>query len=283
MYEEQVKPQLKGELCGTTPIRFGIKHSDAYRRSNDPNIEGLHRHRFIEIFFNVSSNVSFVVNSLLHPVPTGSAVVSLPGDIHMCVFQKSAVHDYVCLWIDADLAHPFLSFLKDGDRVYCFDGDDRKRMTDLCFSLIGAYEKADAHLEAFSILLQILLHFKENKKRPAKQLALPDAFQNILEDVHKRFAEIGSVNEILQTHFVSSTTLTRWFRKYTHSSPREYLETVRLSHAIKLLTKGASVTEACMSSGFSDTSHFIHLFKRKFGETPLSYKRKNAAKCEHRV
>ena len=85
---------------------------------------------------------------------------------------------------------------------------------------------------------------------------------------------VRSVNDILTSHFVSSATLTRWFRKYLHSSPREYLESVKLANAAVLLSNGHSVTDACMRSGFSDCSHFIVLFKKKFGETPLKYKKK---------
>ena len=106
------------------------------------------------------------------------------------------------------------------------------------------------------------------------QTVIPEAFQKILDDIHGHFSEIRSVGDVLASHFVSSATLTRWFRKYLHTSPREYLESVRLSNAAVLLLKGHSVTDACMRSGFSDCSHFIVLFKKKFGETPLKYKKK---------
>ena len=48
----------------------------------------------------------------------------------------------------------------------------------------------------------------------------------------------------------------------------------KLSHAVKLLMNGHTVTEACMRAGFSDCSHFTVLFKKAFGMTPLQYKRK---------
>ncbi|MBP3591363.1 MAG: AraC family transcriptional regulator [Clostridia bacterium] len=45
-------------------------------------------------------------------------------------------------------------------------------------------------------------------------------------------------------------------------------------YVLELLKKDASVTEACTAAGFSDCSHFIVLFKKKFGETPLKYKKR---------
>ena len=46
-----------------------------------------------------------------------------------------------------------------------------------------------------------------------------------------------------------------------------------MSEAVRLLADGAGVTEACLGAGFSDTSHFIALFKKRFGKTPLEYKK----------
>ena len=99
--------------------------------------------------------------------------------------------------------------------------------------------------------------------------------QDILNDIHINFAEIHHINQLTDRYFVSHATLSRWFRKYLHTSPREYLESKKLAHAVKLLDSGATVTEACINSGFPCCSHFIGLFKKKFGETPLKYKKRN--------
>lgn len=135
-------------------------------------------------------------------------------------------------------------------------------------------EKKGSELEKISYLLRILTIFETKTSNDAAQAEIPEALQKVLDDIHENFAEICSVNDILTSHYLSSATLTRWFRKHLHSSPREYLESVRLSNAAVLLLNGYSVTEACMRSGFSDCSHFIVLFKKKFGETPLKYKKK---------
>ena len=45
----------------------------------------------------------------------------------------------------------------------------------------------------------------------------------------------------------------------------------RLAAAKMMLEQGASVQETCAACGFSDYSHFIALFKRKFGTTPFQY------------
>ena len=55
------------------------------------------------------------------------------------------------------------------------------------------------------------------------------------------------------------------------------IEAKKLSASAEMLSRGTSVTEACMKCGFSDCSYFISLFKKKFGQTPLQYKNQTFA------
>ena len=72
---------------------------------------------------------------------------------------------------------------------------------------------------------------------------------------------------------ISITTLERYFKKYLSMTPKRYLEDRKLSQACMLLRQNYSVTDACYESGFDDYSHFIAIFKKNFGITPLKYKK----------
>jgi len=276
MYEPKYMPQLEEIISPFSHLRFYIVHNNKYKRVDDADFDPLHIHNYLEIFLNISSDISFLVNNNLYPVPFGDAVISCAGDIHMGVFNKSAVQEHICIWIDADFDSPIFSFLRKKDfcPLFSFDQPTKKRVQELAFSLLKVCEKDDSQLEKMSYLLQILAVFEKKTPHHTTQADIPEALQKILDDIHENFSEIGSVKDVLESHFVSSATLTRWFRKHLHTSPREYIESVRLSNAAVLLSKGCSVTEACVCSGFSDCSHFILLFKKKFGETPLKYKKK---------
>lgn len=275
MYEPKNLPQLNETISAFSGIRFSVVHNNKYRKIDDSDADPLHIHNYIEIFFNVSSDVSFLLNNNLYPVPAGDAVISYPGDIHMGIFHKSSVQEHVCIWIDADFTSPIFSFLHKEDfcPLFSFDEETKKTLQSLVFSLLDVCEKEGSELEKVSYLLRILTIFEKKTPHYVAQADIPEPLQKVLDDIHENFAEIRSVNDILTSHFLSSATLTRWFRKHLHSSPREYLESVRLSNAAVLLSNGHSVTEACMRSGFSDCSHFIVLFKKKFGVTPLKYKK----------
>jgi len=63
----------------------------------------------------------------------------------------------------------------------------------------------------------------------------------------------------------------RVFTELAGTPPHRYLLRVRLAHAAARLSDGESVTGTCYSSGFSNLSHFIRVFKRAFGVSPSRY------------
>lgn len=275
MYEPKYLPELNEASVILQNLRFTVECFDGYKHQNDPNADPLHIHRYLEIFLNISSDVSFLVNNNLYTVAAGCAVVSPPESIHVATFNKSALQEHLCIWIDADFSSPLFSFLRDEDfcPLFSFDEQTGDKLRSLAFSLIEACKKDEAELEKACCLIRILTILKNKRLSAAEENFIPGPLQKILDDIHENYSEIHTVNDILAEHFISSATLTRWFRKYIHTTPKEYLESVKLSGAAAMLSAGASATEACMRSGFSDLSHFIVLFKKKFGQTPLQYKK----------
>ncbi len=139
--------------------------------------------------------------------------------------------------------------------------------------LYELYEKNGSKLAQTAYLLRILSILERTEQTETPQMPLPAVLQAILDDINENFISMNHISDILKKHYISSATLNRYFRKYLHTSPHEYLESQKLSYAAKLLLEGKSVTEACMNSGFSDCSRFIMHFKRKFAVTPTQYKK----------
>ena len=283
MYEPIYRPQLNGSFALLNHIHFGLVHEKKVIAIDDPSIEPLHMHGYLEIFFNISSEVSFLVNNRLYHVPHGSAVVSCSNDIHMCIFEQTCSHDYFCLWIDAPESALLLPFLRQPNfsPLLIFDGETRHALHTLLHALENVQNTAANKLEEADLFLQLVLLLQKPQQPPSAENAVPMELQKILDHIDAYFPELHSVNELTEIYFISPSTLNRWFQRYLHVSPHTFLESKKLAHAAQLLLQGKNVTDACMQSGFSDCSHFIRLFKKNFGETPLKYKQKqiDAASC----
>lgn len=276
-YEPTFVPHLKESLLDLSNIRYGLVYKNAFIDPNAPNIEEAHIHNHIEIFFNISSDVSFLVGNRLYSVEQGDAVFSRANEIHVCIYNSAQNHEYYCFWIDADeeTLQKLLPVENNNfNPLLSYDEATKTKIKKSLDHLYSFQNNPSKNLEKTIALLTLLSLIKNNHDYEESKETIPLALQNIIDDVHVNFAEINHVKDILARHFVSSATLNRWFKKYIHLSPREYLESKKLAHASKLLAQGVSVTESCYQAGFSDCSHFIVLFKKKFSETPLKYQQR---------
>ena len=276
MYEPRYFPQLNSELLNINGVSYGIDYVDKYIDPKDPDKDPLHIHKQIEIFFNVDSDVSFLVNNHIYALLPGSAVMLKENNLHICLFNKAKRHSYFCLWIDGDFSAPlFLSlFGDDNSPIFTFDDGTFRRVVKQLGKLYELYKSEGSALEQTALLLSILSAMENNRHCVKNEPQLPSDFQAVLDDINCNFATMNSIGDIIKNHYMSQATLNRYFRKYINASPHEYLESQKLSYSAKLLSEGHSVTSACMSSGFSDCSRFIVVFKRRFNLTPMQYKRR---------
>lgn len=256
-------------------IRFEISYAKEFFNPSTANITPPHIHNCLEIFLNISSDASFLVNNCLYPLRYGDVVLSMPNDVHVCLFNKSYTHEHFCLWVDlaegAELWEGL--FQNEQPSLFRFEEEKQRKLIDLFFKLDNLCKNNESDIQKTACFLEILTFFEKKTPPDQNSTQIPEVLQKILDDIHNNFSEIHHINQLLERYFVSHATLGRWFRKYLHTSPREYLESKKLAHAAKLLSEGATVTEACIYSGFPCCSHFIVLFKKKFGETPLKYKK----------
>lgn len=92
------------------------------------------------------------------------------------------------------------------------------------------------------------------------------------------FVESNITNANLTKQFfaremsVSETLLYKKIKTLTDQSPVEFIRTIRLKNAAKLLREGEySINEIANLSGFSDSKYFSTCFKKFFGKSPSHY------------
>jgi len=77
---------------------------------------------------------------------------------------------------------------------------------------------------------------------------------------------------------LSPSRLWQLFRKETGQSPKQYLKTMRMQRARKLLEETfLSIKEIAFLSGSTDISHFVRDFKKGCGVTPKEFRSKSRA------
>ncbi len=83
-----------------------------------------------------------------------------------------------------------------------------------------------------------------------------------------------SLHDMAGSACLSVFHFTRLFKRCYGCTPHQYLSSVRISKAKKLLAAGVTVTNTGFSTGYTSITSFTGLFKKMTGTTPLAYRQK---------
>ena len=98
--------------------------------------------------------------------------------------------------------------------------------------------------------------------------------KKILKYIEVHYGDYITIEDMARQVNISRTECFRCFQKITGQTPLEYLTFYRLSQAAyKLHTTDSSITEICISSGFSQPSYFGKKFREYYGVSPLKYRK----------
>lgn len=85
-----------------------------------------------------------------------------------------------------------------------------------------------------------------------------------------------TLEEIADSVYISKSYLSHLFKRECNLSPKEYLTSLKLEAAKRLLESGRKLSEISDIVGFHDDQHLSRVFRRKLNITPSGYR--NSAK-----
>lgn len=88
-------------------------------------------------------------------------------------------------------------------------------------------------------------------------------------EIHKRFQDPLSLEDLADLSSVSGEYLIRLFRQHESVTPMRYLWNVRVKHALEMLrSTGLTLGEIADRTGFSSVYHLSRMIKKRSGQTP---------------
>lgn len=234
-----------------------------------------HIHAECEIYFNLSGDVSFMVEDRVYPISPGSVVLTRPYENHHCIYHSPSLH-----------RHFWVLFSCEGNEAYFplfFDravgeGNLRVLSPENTAALSALFhEMAERPLsptEGYLLFARAMAILRSGVQKSDENERLSAEITQALEAINRNMAGPLSVTMLADAAHMSVNSFERHFKRQIGLSPREYIQKKRMAHAVRLLNEGASVMEACAQSGFTDYSYFIVMFRRQFGITPYQYKKR---------
>lgn len=269
-------PQLQYGLPAFSPCALDLKHERAAVSDDLPN-EGMHIHDACEIYVNVAGDGTFMVENCFYPVTRGDIVLTAPNEMHHGVWENGVTHEHYCIWFPAEINRAwttrFFERRRGEGNLISLSAPDKERLLRLLERMERELSQEGDPRRATAAFLQVLLLIEGAEAEAGEKFDLPTPLPEILEEIGRRFGEPLRMADIAERYFISQSTLNRLFQQHLRISPHTYLENLRLARAKRLLASGCDVTATALECGFSDSSYFILLFRRRFGVTPGKYRR----------
>lgn len=155
------------------------------------------------------------------------------------------------------------------------------------FSLLDEYEKAeDASRQKKEILaLYIIASVCENVDYKSNRLYNGnDELLYIMkstEYLQNNYDKKITTDELCEQANMSRSTFLRNFKKYYGVTPSEYLTDYRIKQAKTMLADTEkSIAVIGHDCGFFDSSHFIRIFRKKLGISPMNFRKSPPPRSE---
>jgi beta-xylosidase/AraC-like DNA-binding protein len=135
----------------------------------------------------------------------------------------------------------------------------------------------EVHILICKILLTLIQRFK-GKRNDFGKIDLNDQrLKEIISYIDQHFDEPITLEDVANRFYLSPSYFSRYFKQQLGIGFSRYVMKIRLERSVKDLqyTK-ESITYISMKNGFPNTKAFSNLFKEVYGETPHTFREKNA-------
>jgi AraC-like DNA-binding protein len=141
------------------------------------------------------------------------------------------------------------------------------------FEVQNSFEGREVLLESLASLLthqiiRTLLDTTTQNPYMSDNVAIAEAIKYL----NTHFNEELTVETLAKQASLSKSHFTKLFGASMGISPMEYLKSIRLQHAKKLLIKGnENITQIALACGFKSSAYFTKLFKEAYSVTPKEF------------
>lgn len=192
-------------------------------------------------------------------VTQGKAFIIRPGEVVTYTADKDDPWVYYWVGFDGKLSERFFE-LED-----VIDFPEK-----LMEELFMCYDKDMGEYRAAALLFEMYVELFAEKR---VQSNYATRVKDLVKAVYMQDITVESIADSLN---LDRRYLTRIFKEKTGFTIQEYIIKTRMNAAQKYLADGFSVEDAAILSGYADPCNFSKMFKRRYGVSPLEWKKQRA-------
>ena len=260
-----------------------------YKRDSYLKDVELHHHDFYELYFLLSGDVTYIIESRLYHVMPGDMLLISPRELHqLCIRPEMAAYERYVLWVDPQVLQRLST--STANLGQCLDPsrpgygnllrlkpEDRLRIQGLMESLHQETQQGGfgSELMRESLLIQLLVSINrlasENDGQLREVSGTNRAVSKVIVYVNLHYGEPLSLDMLAERFYVSKYHLSHEFNRQVGTSVYRYIQKKRLLIARQLLAQGKKPNEVYSACGFGDYAGFYRAFKAEYGAAPREY------------
>ena len=254
-----------------------------------------HIHEAIECIYVNSGSIEVSIDGVKTSCYPGDLAVFPSGAVHNIFTLDCIENDYYVLKLMPSVLYNIssrdntsnfaLRFIGRSQDSKCVWRKEEIAGTDIELGLNRLIDSLDKKKSISNVSRKIsaLMVFEglytQDPKTEASAVAMDEKFSFARFYINGHYDEPISAEEIAGKVNMSLSSFSRKFKSTVGQSFKDYLNTVRTDRAEKLLINTElSVRDVAISTGYNNISHFIEVYKRYKGKTPLEERRKEDGK-----
>jgi AraC-like DNA-binding protein len=242
----------------------------------------MHMHPFTELFYVVHGSGHFKIQDKDFTVKEDDLIIVNANVLHTESSKDSNPLEYIVLGIDG------ISLIINGSSNHCGTTTSysiynySKCKDEILFyldTILKELQGCGKHYQSICQNIMEILIFNIRRRTESnlvlastKSINKDCAFIKKYIDVH--YASELSLDSLASVAYMNKFYLVHEFKKYTGSSPIDYLIEKRISVSKNLLKNTQySMKQITEIVGFNSQSYFNQIFKKKVGTTPTKYRK----------
>lgn len=273
-----------GKRKKSTPVLVRPDHEFAkgnieVRRKHFADGTNLHWHDYYEMEIITGGSGFYYINGVKFPLNRGCAYLVTPVDFHLI---EGDFEIYNIAFNDSLLSEEVMNLIisVNSAKVVPFDEEEFVYIEGALDALYNEYSKGGALQEqALKSLLEFILirYLRKIGSQEGDQCRSDIAVMRVVSYIKFNFKSKLTLAQAAEAVHLTPNYVGEIFAKCMGVTFNAYLMQTRLNYAKNLLLRGSyTIEEVAFNSGFGSQTYFSDCFKKQFGYTPTSVKRRVA-------